>query len=802
MYPLLAEDPNRIGVYALVGRLDPAPGHTVYLGHLLDDETVRVIRLLPPRPDADAQAREQITTTLNAAKRASGAHTARLLEVGWFDDSPYVVREHVEGPTLRQAVAEHGPLAGDALERFAVGTLTALTALHLAGLAHGALTPDTVILGPDGPRVFDIGLVPATGGWEPDYLAPERPREDPLALNGAPADMFAWAATVVHAATGRPPFGGRPEQGPADLSGLPTELRPVLASCLSGRYEERPDARNAMLRLLGEREAADAAASPAGTAPDPVPFPGVVGTVSGAEADTAASTGPDTISDTGARAASGSEARNGTDVTGILHGEDVPADEATPGAAAPGRPATSATSVWGAPQLPQGASPVPGVPAQAPPPAAEKGPRSGNFSMALAVCVGAIVLLSGLGLWAAGRYTALNDLEQASSNGAVPEVALGLADSSQQEPQGADPGQAPGDDPVGKVTVPWGTTPDPEAAEVGPLQLPSDAPTPPVPTIGSYTGPPVAVPSGALTAAPTAPAVPTVPATAPATPTAEASSTAPVQTTPTPVPSLTVEPEAAPTVTPTPVPSPTPTPGQSDPPATPAPSTTPTPAPVPPTPTPSTGQVTPTPVPTLSPTAPPAAPPTARPTNARPSQPVPPTAKPTAKPSQPAAPTFKPTAKPTASPSQPARPTVRPTTRPTVRPTVAPTVAPTVRPTFSTTAKPSWTPPVQRTNPHTPEQVCGAGYTVQRSAPFNGGTAYVLFNAATGNGCAVTIKSANVGTASPVWATLDVQGAQSRTDRRSHEYYAGPVVLPAKGKCVRFNGGVPSGSAGLDWGCR
>ena len=389
LHPLLPEDPKRIGVHILVGRLGPEPEHAVYLGHLPDDDTIRVIRLLAAEPEApDPRTRERITNELHAAKRASGAHTARLLEVGWFDDRPYVVREHVEGPTLRQAVAGDGPLTGDALERFAVGTLTALTALHLSGLAHGSLNPDTVLLGPDGPRVFDIGLEPVTGEREPDYRAPEHIRAEaasdtPSAPEASrPADLFAWAATVVYAATGRPPFGGRPEkvlEGPADLTGLPAELRPLLASCLDKRSQERPDTKAAMLRLLGEPEVPDAPAPPL--------LPGLVSGVSGASGILDVSGIPGTVSGTGTdigAPGTGVEARPGTDsagntgTAGSTGGDDYSRDESAPGAAVP-RQAGPATSVWGAPQLPQGASPAPGAPDSAPAKAVGDRPRTGNF---------------------------------------------------------------------------------------------------------------------------------------------------------------------------------------------------------------------------------------------------------------------------------------------------------------------------------------------------------------------------------------------------------------------------------------
>jgi eukaryotic-like serine/threonine-protein kinase len=89
---------------------------------------------------------------------------------------------------------------------------------------------------------------------------------------------------------------------------------------------------------------------------------------------------------------------------------------------------------------------------------------------------------------------------------------------------------------------------------------------------------------------------------------------------------------------------------------------------------------------------------------------------------------------------------------------------------------------------------------VQRQLPFRGGTVYQLFNSATKNTCAVALKSESVGVASPLWVTLEVQGGPTKSDRGNHEYYAGPVVLPSQGKCVRFNGGGPAGSSSADWG--
>jgi hypothetical protein len=616
---LLPEDPESIGVHILVGRLGQDPRQTVYLGHLPDDDTLRVIRVLAPHPEADLQTREQITNGLYAAKRVSGAHTVKLIEAGWIDDSPYIVREHVQGRSLRETVTADGPLTGDALERLAIGTLTALTAIHLSGLTHGALTPDTVLFGPDGLRVCDIGL--GATDPEPDYRAPELLRVQASPHPGRPADLFSWAATIVYAATGRPPFGGEPGKvlhNPANLIGLPPGLAPLLTACLDKHPYERPDTRAAMLRLLGEEPAIRITGDGTwqGDASPAVPQPGV------------------TV------------------------------------------PQPVAPSGWGAPPLPRDAAPAPQAPVvlQA---KAESGdrPKSGGFPILLTACVGVIALLSGLGLWAAGSYASLGNVGQAAAEGKVPHATLGLADQS---------GRGIGGDPAdtGKVTVPWDTTPDVRVPDVKPPQPSTQVPTiaPPSPLTTLFVTPP---PTPAITApvSPTAVPAPTPVATG-------ASST--------PAPTVTVT--ATPTVEPTSTPATTPAPGESQ---TPDESSTPT------------TSVTPTP-------APPA-------------------------------------------------------------------------------AEPSPEPPASRPNPYTPQQVCGTGYFMQRSDSFAGGTVYQFYNASTGSNCVVTMKDTDVGTATSIWATLEVQGGESKTDRGDYEYYAGPVFLPARGKCVRFTGGGPGDSGGADW---
>ncbi|WP_084959245.1 hypothetical protein [Thermoactinospora rubra] len=198
-----------------------------------------------------------------AVRRAAPVGLVQLLEVG----PDYLVTERVEGPTLAERVSAEGPLDPDAAHRLAVAVLAPLAALHRAGLAHGLVHPDQVIMSEDGPRLLSPD--PTDGGpgaWYP---------EEPVTPK---ADVFAWAALVSFAAGGRDPFAPRADDpdltrdlrrrhGAASLGGLGGELRDLLADCLNDEADHRPDSQEALLRLLGHSGALDTVVPAAAPAP-------------------------------------------------------------------------------------------------------------------------------------------------------------------------------------------------------------------------------------------------------------------------------------------------------------------------------------------------------------------------------------------------------------------------------------------------------------------------------------------------------------------------------------------------------
>ncbi|GAT65609.1 serine/threonine protein kinase [Planomonospora sphaerica] len=276
--PPRPDDPVRLGEYRLLGRLGEGGQGVVHLGESPAGTRV-AIKVLHAHVAGDPDVRRRFLREVEAARRVPPFCTARILDVGTAGDQPYVVSEFIDGESLEQRVGSRGPLDPRDLERLAIGTATALAAIHRSGIVHRDFKPANVLLGPDGPRVVDFGIARSTDMattsvsvmGTPPYMSPEQLSGGRL---GPPSDLFSWAGTILFAGTGRTPFGRdvalaaliyRILHQECDLTGLPAGLRPVVDRCLAKMPEHRPTAEEVLLALItGDGAVRSGTAAPAG----------------------------------------------------------------------------------------------------------------------------------------------------------------------------------------------------------------------------------------------------------------------------------------------------------------------------------------------------------------------------------------------------------------------------------------------------------------------------------------------------------------------------------------------------------
>jgi serine/threonine protein kinase len=202
------------------------------------------------------------------ARRVGGFWTAAVVDADPEATPPWLATEYVVGPSLSQAVAEHGPLPERSVRRLAAGLAEALTAIHRAGLVHRDLKPSNVLLGADGPRVIDFGIALASGSTTltstgvflgtPGFLSPEQLVGGEV---GPASDVFSLGALLIFACTGNAPFGEgdtsmlfhRATHGTPDLRGVPEGMLAPINACLRRDPAQRPTPAR-LLSSLGDGE--------------------------------------------------------------------------------------------------------------------------------------------------------------------------------------------------------------------------------------------------------------------------------------------------------------------------------------------------------------------------------------------------------------------------------------------------------------------------------------------------------------------------------------------------------------------
>ena len=277
-------DPRLIGPFELVGRLGAGGMGRVFLGMSAAGRPVAV-KVIHAGLAADPEFRARFSVEVAAARKVSGLFTALVVDADVDAPVPWLATAYVSGPSLSEAVRDHGPRSVGPLLAMAAGLAKSLTAIHAAGVVHGDLKPSNVLLALDGPRVIDFGISQAAEAapqaraglvvGTPSFMSPEQAAGHAV---GPLSDVFSLGTVLAFAATGRKPFGTGPAaavlervvRGAADLDGVPAEVRPLIERCLVKDPAGRPAAAGLLAEVTAIQAALDQAAGSApGAGPDP-----------------------------------------------------------------------------------------------------------------------------------------------------------------------------------------------------------------------------------------------------------------------------------------------------------------------------------------------------------------------------------------------------------------------------------------------------------------------------------------------------------------------------------------------------
>ena len=140
-------------------------------------------------------------------------NVVRVRDLFQENETAYIVMDFVEGETLKARLEKTGPLPWEQAKGIFLPAIQAMEQVHQAGLVHRDISPDNLMLTPDGKvKILDLGAAKdlsvnngassmqvAKGGFSPFEQYTQRGSSGPW------TDVYAMAATVYYTLTGKLP---------------------------------------------------------------------------------------------------------------------------------------------------------------------------------------------------------------------------------------------------------------------------------------------------------------------------------------------------------------------------------------------------------------------------------------------------------------------------------------------------------------------------------------------------------------------------------------------------------------------
>lgn len=174
------------------------------------------IRLIDPPMNQEAGFISKLREVVAISSAVQHPSVERLLEVDDHEGVPFVIGEFSEGQTLEERIRKLAPFSSAVAVSTGLGVCDALDAIHTAGLVHGDVSPENIVINAEGEVRLQL-----CGIWE-SYSASQRagaialpamaPYLAPEITDGgmpsAQSDIYALGVVLYRLLSGRFPFSG------------------------------------------------------------------------------------------------------------------------------------------------------------------------------------------------------------------------------------------------------------------------------------------------------------------------------------------------------------------------------------------------------------------------------------------------------------------------------------------------------------------------------------------------------------------------------------------------------------------
>ena len=200
--------------YELLEKIGEGGMSYVYRARCRILDRIVAVKILKEEFSQDLSFVSKFKTEALAAARLSHPNIVNIYDVGQQDDIYYIVMEYVEGKTLKELIAEQGPLNYETAIDIAVMICDGIGHAHEKGIIHKDIKPHNILITNNGMvKVADFGIAQAIskktitfGGnivGSVHYISPEQAKGEPL----TPAtDIYSVGCVLYEMLTGQIPF--------------------------------------------------------------------------------------------------------------------------------------------------------------------------------------------------------------------------------------------------------------------------------------------------------------------------------------------------------------------------------------------------------------------------------------------------------------------------------------------------------------------------------------------------------------------------------------------------------------------
>lgn len=173
------------------------------------------IKVLRPEYVSDQDFVRRFRREAQAAASLSHPNVVSIYDVGYEDETHFIVMEYVKGQSLKALIEERGPLPLRLAINYACQIAQALDHAHRHGIIHRDIKPHNILLNSDGRvKVTDFGIAQAVTSstltynngailGSVHYFSPEQARGG---QTGEKADIYSLGIVLYEMLTGRVPY--------------------------------------------------------------------------------------------------------------------------------------------------------------------------------------------------------------------------------------------------------------------------------------------------------------------------------------------------------------------------------------------------------------------------------------------------------------------------------------------------------------------------------------------------------------------------------------------------------------------